>query len=128
MRQTEGVYVMRVASMLTGMHPQTLRKYERAGLLSPSRSKTLRMYSDEDIARLGVIKHLVDEVGLNLAGVELALKLQTTLLNIKDELAPADIGSRLRERLVKLLDEMLGATLTPDKGDYAYAGEEEAKR
>lgn len=128
MRQTEGVYVMRVASMLTGMHPQTLRKYERAGLLSPSRSKTLRMYSDEDITRLGVIKRLVDEVGLNLAGVELALKLQTTLLNIKKELAPADIGSRLRERLVKLLDEMLGATLTPDKGDYAYAGEEEAKR
>ncbi len=128
MRQTEGVYVMRVASMLTGMHPQTLRKYERAGLLSPSRSKTLRMYSDEDIARLGVIKHLVDEVGLNLAGVELALKLQTTLLNIKKELAPAAISSRLRERLVKLLDEMLGATLTPDKGDYAYAGEEEAKR
>lgn len=128
MRQTEGVYVMRVASMLTGMHPQTLRKYERAGLLSPSRSKTLRMYSDKDIARLGVIKRLVDEVGLNLAGVELALKLQTTLLNIKKELAPADIGSRLRERLVKLLDEMLGATLTPDKGDYAYAGEEEAKR
>ena len=128
MRQTEGVYVMRVASMLTGMHPQTLRKYERAGLLSPSRSKTLRMYADKDIARLGVIKRLVDEVGLNLAGVELALKLQTTLLNIKKELAPADIGSRLRERLVKLLDEMLGATLTPDKGDYAYAGEEEAKR
>lgn len=128
MKQTEGVYVMRVASMLTGMHPQTLRKYERAGLLSPSRSKTLRMYSDEDITRLGVIKRLVDEVGLNLAGVELALKLQTTLLNIKKELAPADIGSRLRERLVKLLDEMLGATLTPDKGDYAYAGEEEAKR
>lgn len=128
MRQTEGVYVMRVASMLTGMHPQTLRKYERAGLLSPSRSKTLRMYSDEDITRLGVIKRLVDEVGLNLAGVELALKLQTTLLNIKKELAPAAISSRLRERLVKLLDEMLGATLTPDKGDYAYAGEEEAKR
>ncbi len=128
MRQTEGVYVMRVASMLTGMHPQTLRKYERAGLLSPSRSKTLRMYSDEDIARLGVIKHLVDEVGLNLAGVELALKLQATLLNIKKELTPADLSSRLRERLVKLLDEMLGATLTPDKGDYAYAREEEAKR
>lgn len=128
MRQTEGVYVMRVASMLTGMHPQTLRKYERAGLLSPSRSKTLRMYSDEDIARLGVIKHLVDEVGLNLAGVELALKLQATLLNIKKELTPADLSSRLRKRLVKLLDEMLGATLTPDKGDYAYAREEEAKR
>jgi len=75
------------------------------------------MYSDENIARLRVIKHLVDEVGLNLAGVELALKLQTTLLNIKEELALADTSSRLRERLVKLLDEMLemlGATSAPD--------------
>ena len=117
MVQTNGVYVMRVASMLTGMHPQTLRKYERAGLLSPSRSKTLRMYSDEDIARLRVIKHLVDEVGLNLAGVELALELQTTLLNIKKELALADTSSRLKEQLAHFLDEMLemlGATSAPD--------------
>jgi len=75
------------------------------------------MYSDEDIARLRVIKHLVDEAGLNLAGVELALELQTTLLNIKEELALADTSSRLRERLVKLLDEileMLGVTSAPD--------------
>jgi len=117
MGQTNGVYVMRVASMLTGMHPQTLRKYERAGLLSPSRSKTLRMYSDEDIARLRVIKHLVDEAGLNLAGVELALELQTTLLNIKKELALADTSSRLKEQLAHFLDEMLemlGATSAPD--------------
>lgn len=125
MRQTDGVYVMRVASMLTGMHPQTLRKYERAGLLSPSRSKTLRMYSDEDIARLRVIKHLIDDVGLNLAGVKLALKLRTAILSIKEELALADISSRLRDRLVKSLDkmlEMLGTTSTPDKGEHAYAG------
>ena len=58
--QNSGVYVMRVAAMLTGMHPQTLRKYERAGLLEPSRNKKLRMYSDNDIARLRMIKHLVD--------------------------------------------------------------------
>ena len=50
--QGTGVYVMRVACMLSGMHPQTLRKYERAGLLVPSPSKMLRMYSDDDIARL----------------------------------------------------------------------------
>jgi MerR family transcriptional regulator, heat shock protein HspR len=51
MDQKTGVYIMRVASMLTGMHPQTLRKYERAGLIAPSRSKRLRMYSEVDIAR-----------------------------------------------------------------------------
>ena len=83
MENINGIYVMQVASMLTGMHPQTLRKYERAGFLAPSRSKTLRMYSDEDIARLKTIKYLVDEVGLNLAGVGLALQLQDTLLDVK---------------------------------------------
>lgn len=107
MDQIAGVYVMRVASMLSGMHPQTLRKYERAGLLAPSRSRMLRMYSDEDIARLRMIRHLVDEVGLNLAGVELALNLRAKALNMKKELALAGIGGRLGERLVMLLDEML---------------------
>ena len=91
MEQTNGVYIMRVASMLTGMHPQTLRKYERAGLLEPSRCKKLRMYSDEDIARLRTIKHLVDDIGLNLAGVQVALKIQDTVLKIRKQLTSADL-------------------------------------
>lgn len=107
MEQTTGVYVMRVACMLSGMHAQTLRKYERVGFLAPSRSKMLRMYSDEDIARLRVIRNLVEESGLNLAGVELALKLRAKVLNMKRELALADIGGRLGERLATLLDEMM---------------------
>jgi len=107
MESTTGVYVMQVASMLTGMHPQTLRKYERAGFLAPSRSNTLRVYSDEDIARLRMIKHLVDEGGLNLAGVDLALKLRGSVLAIKEELVSAGISRRLEERLLALLDELL---------------------
>lgn len=108
MENATGVYVMQVASMLSGMHPQTLRKYERAGFLAPSRSNALRMYSDEDIARLKMIKHLVDEGRLNLAGVELALKLRGSILDIKEELASAGISRRLGERLVRLLDGLLG--------------------
>ena len=83
MRQLNGVYVMRVASMLTGMHPQTLRKYERAGLLKPTRSKKLRMYSEEDIARLKLIKHLIEKVGLNIAGVKMAIDLQESAALLK---------------------------------------------
>ncbi|MFC1592717.1 MerR family transcriptional regulator [Candidatus Omnitrophota bacterium] len=98
---------MHVASMLAGLHPQTLRKYERAGLLTPSRSKTLRMYSDEDITRLKIIKHMVDETGLNLAGVELSLKLQARILDMKKELTSAGTSQRLTERLEKSLDEIL---------------------
>ena len=108
MEETSGVYVMRVAAMLSGMHPQTLRKYERAGFLAPTRSKTLRMYSDEDIARLKMIKHLVNEVGLNLAGVDVALNLRACVLSMKREVGLAHIDVGLEERLGQLLDDMLG--------------------
>ena len=125
MEQSNGVYIMRVASMLTGMHPQTLRKYERAGLLEPSRCKKLRMYSDEDIARLRTIKHLVDDVGLNLAGVRIALKIQDTVLKIRKQLASADLSANRRKQLLKSLDEslmVLGTMLGHNTEEYAYAG------
>ncbi len=102
-----GVYVMKVAAMLTNMHPQTLRKYERAGFLTPSRHYMLRMYSDEDIERLKMIKHLVDNEGLNLSGVELALKMRDKLLNLKNEITTAEIDYSLEEHLNSLIDEML---------------------
>ena len=93
--------------MLTGMHPQTLRKYERAGLLEPSRCKKLRMYSDDDIARLKIIKHLVDDLGLNIAGVRIALRIHETVLNIKTQLHSVDLSPARRKQLVKSLDEGL---------------------
>jgi MerR family transcriptional regulator, heat shock protein HspR len=127
LERTDGVYIMRVAAMLTGMHPQTLRKYERAGLLEPQRSKKLRMYSDEDIARLRTIKHLVDDIGLNLAGVKIALKLQETVLKIRKQLASTDLNPNRRKQLLKSLDESLdtlGTALGPDVEDYIYAGGE----
>jgi MerR family transcriptional regulator, heat shock protein HspR len=105
--QTNGVYIMRVASRLTDMHPQTLRKYERAGLLEPSRSKKLRMYSDEDIARLKTIKHLVDDVGLNIAGVKLVLNIQDVLMDVKEHLVSDKDNRKYRERLIKRVDESL---------------------
>ena len=70
----EGVYIISVAARLLAMHPQTLRKYERLGLVHPSRTVgMLRLYSEEDITKLRVIKRLVDELRLNLAGVEMAM-------------------------------------------------------
>ena len=107
MESAAGVYVMQVASMLTGMHPQTLRKYERAGFLSPLRHYMVRMYSDEDIARLKMIKHLVDDEGLNLAGVELVLKLRDRLLDMKKEIISAGMNYRLERHFTGLLDEIL---------------------
>ncbi len=128
--RSSGVYIMRVASMLTGMHPQTLRKYERAGLLEPSRNKKLRMYSEEDIERLKTIKHLVDDLGLNLAGVRIALKVHDTVVKTRKQLASANLTQNRRKLLVKSLDESLmalGFSLEHNANDYAYAGGNGAK-
>ncbi len=69
-----GLYIISVAARILSMHPQTLRKYERFGLVRPSRTVgMLRLYSEQDIIKLRIIKRLVDELRLNLAGVEMAL-------------------------------------------------------
>ena len=90
MRQTQGIYLISVVAETLDMHPQTLRKYERAGFVAPLRMGALRTYSDEDVARLRLIKHFVDDMGLNLAGVQLALKMTSELLALRREAAAAD--------------------------------------
>ena len=65
------LYFISTAARLLHMHPQTLRKYERLGLVQPSRTiGSMRVYSREELDRLRLIKHLVDELGINLAGVQ----------------------------------------------------------
>jgi MerR family transcriptional regulator/heat shock protein HspR len=79
-RDGEGLYTIAVASRLTRMHPQTLRKYERAGLLTPVRqSGNQRLYSEADVQRLRRIRHLVEVRGVNIAGLELALAMSDRL-------------------------------------------------
>ena len=78
-----GVYVISVAARLADMHPQTLRKYDKEGLVSPQRSEgSRRLYSDSDVERLRVIRRLADELGLNLNGVSLVLDLVRSLTDI----------------------------------------------
>jgi len=80
MDESDGVYTIAVASRLTGMHPQTLRKYERAGLLRPARQGgNQRLYSEADIRRLRRIQYLVEVRGVNVAGLELALAMSDRL-------------------------------------------------
>ena len=76
----DAVYVISVAAELAGMHPQTLRAYEREGLLSPRRSSgNVRRYSARDIERLRTIRRLTQDEGLNLAGVRMVLALRDAL-------------------------------------------------
>ena len=78
--ELEGVYIISVAARLLEMHPQTLRKYERLGLIQPVRTVgMLRLYSQDDLRKVMLIRHLMDNLGLNLAGVEFALKLVNNL-------------------------------------------------
>lgn len=98
-RYSEPLFVISVAARLVEMHPQTLRKYEREGLIAPSRTTgNLRLYSDRDIERLRQVKYLVEERGLNLAGVQLALELTARLRDVRAKVATekgaAENGSR----------------------------------
>ena len=88
MGELKGVYIISVASRLLEMHPQTLRKYERLGLVRPSRTiGMLRLYSEEDIEKLRLIRHLEENLGLNLAGVVFTLTLLSDLLELVQRLS-----------------------------------------
>jgi MerR family transcriptional regulator/heat shock protein HspR len=81
------VYVISVAAELAGVHPQTLRIYERKGLVDPARTRGgSRRYSDEDIALLRRIQELTNE-GLNLAGVQRVLTLESENRRLRDQVA-----------------------------------------
>ena len=102
-----GVYIISVAARLLDMHPQTLRKYERAGFLTPSRTiGMLRLYSAEDIARLRLIKHLVETLGLNLAGVDLGLSIARHVLQMEQDLAAIKDSDDLRQKLGQSIQEI----------------------
>src|SRR5438874_10450432 len=84
-----GVYVISVAAELAGMHPQTLRIYERRGLLDPARTGGgSRRYSQRDIERLRRI-HVLTEAGLNLAGVKAVMELEDEVVRLRAQLADA---------------------------------------
>ena len=113
-RYSEPLFVISVAARLVEMHPQTLRKYEREGLIAPSRtSGNLRLYSDSDIERLRQVKYLVEERGLNLAGVQLALDLTRRLRELRNRqgataAANGNVGKAVTEQAAQFRRELDG--------------------
>jgi MerR family transcriptional regulator/heat shock protein HspR len=99
-RQERAVYIISVAAELAGMHPQTLRIYERKGLLRPARTAgNTRRYSDRDIDRLREIQELT-QVGVNLAGVKKIMEMQAKLERIRGEMEEmSDELEQTRRRL-----------------------------
>lgn len=109
MRQTRGIYLISMVAETLDMHPQTLRKYERAGFVVPLRMGTLRTYSDEDVARLRLIKHFVEGMGLNLAGVEMALSMTGNLLEMRGRLSEESSRSKAASDSLRQMDRMLAS-------------------
>ena len=87
-KNSQACYVISVAAKLVDIHPQTLRHYERLGLIRPSRSDgRIRLYSDNDIERLQQIRRLSEDLGVNLAGVDVILNLTEKIREMERELA-----------------------------------------
>jgi len=102
--EDEPLYVISVAARMLGMHAQTLRYYERAGILRPSRSLgRIRLYSQSDIARLRHVQRLINDLGVNLAGAEAILRLNERIRQMEDEM------EKLRSELQAYRDRVLPA-------------------
>jgi MerR family transcriptional regulator/heat shock protein HspR len=95
------IYMISVAAELVGMHPQTLRIYENKGLVRPQRTPGgTRLYSESDIERLRIIQRLTTELGLNLAGVELVIRLEDELRKAHAQIER--LQSQVREEVQKV--------------------------
>src|SRR5687768_17002839 len=113
MAPEQELFFISVAAEMLDMHPQTLRKYERLGLIQPSRTVgSMRLYSRQELERLRLIKHLVDELGINLAGVQRLLDIAAIVQRIRplmDESA-LNTGATRRQLLAEMrrLSEAIG--------------------
>jgi len=84
----EPVYLISIVSKILDIHPQTLRQYERENLITPSRSNgRIRLYSQRDIDRIKLILRLTRELGVNLAGVDIILRMKETVEKMEKEIA-----------------------------------------
>lgn len=105
-KRSKGVYMISSVAEQYGLHPQTLRLYEREGLLAPSRSDgNTRLYTDEDLERLEVILQLTRELGVNLAGVEI-------ILNMRDKMSA--MQRQIEEFVAQLNTELTSQPRRPE--------------
>ncbi len=113
----EPVYLISVVSKILNIHPQTLRQYEREGLIKPSRTEgKMRLYSQRDIDRLKLILSLVRDLGVNLAGVEIILQLKEEIENLQREIETLkkQQGQIPRNRSVVIRKENYQLILVPE--------------
>lgn len=109
----QATYIISVAAELAGVHPQTLRVYERKGLVAPQRTAgNTRRYSARDIDRLRRIQDLTEE-GINLAGVVRVIELEAELVRAEDRLHRALAALEAAEQRIEVLSSRTGVSLVP---------------
>lgn len=114
--ENQPVYMIGVAAQLCGVHPQTLRQYERLGLVVPSRvGAKNRLYSEIDIRRVRRIQHLTQDMGVNLAGVELILRLLDDMEEIRTDMERQ--MSEYVQEAERRIQGLLGKTNVPLRKD-----------
>lgn len=107
--KSKAAYMISSVAEQYELHPQTLRLYEREGLLKPSRSEgNTRLYTDSDLERLEVILHLTRDLGVNLAGVEI-------ILNMRQKMG--EMQSQIQEFIASLNTELAARTQRPSHAD-----------
>ena len=104
------LYFISMAARLLEMHPQTLRKYERLGLVRPTRTVgSMRVYTQDELERLRLIKHLVEEAGVNLAGVQRLLEIAEAVQRLRPLIKESRPEARRRVAIeVERIGEMVG--------------------
>jgi MerR family transcriptional regulator/heat shock protein HspR len=104
----EDLFFISMAARMLGMHPQTLRKYERLGLVQPTRTVgSMRIYSRDELERLKLIKRLVDDSGINLAGVQRLLSIAEVVQRLRPLMRDEALSARdTRRRVIHELDEL----------------------
>jgi MerR family transcriptional regulator/heat shock protein HspR len=113
-KEKRRLYMISVVADMFDIHPQTLRAYEREGLLRPSRTDgNTRLYSDEDLERIDLILRLTKELGVNLAGVEV-------ILNMRERMQ--DLQERMDEMLQQLLRHMQSELRTRQQAEESAEG------
>ncbi len=111
-----GLYVISVAAELSGLHPQTLRQYDRLGLVSPNRTEGRnRRYSLRDIASLRMVQRLASE-GINHVGIKRIIELETAMANMAIEVAQLriEVDALLQENPPKSLPEKISTKKKPE--------------
>jgi MerR family transcriptional regulator/heat shock protein HspR len=104
---SEDLYFISTAARMLGMHPQTLRKYERLGLIQPSRTiGSIRLYSRDEIERLRAIKRLVEGAGINLAGIQRLLSIAEVVQRMRPLMREEPLSARDLRRLSQEIDEL----------------------